>query len=399
MIGRRKAYRLLGSHDGILRVTGRVLRATALGVVAWLLVAGLTIAESQTPGIPSTCADDFVMANGHFFSQTGNDGSGFLVHDDEEASFWTAFVAYGGIPVLGYPISHRFDLYGFRVQAFQKAVLQWDPGRSRANVANILDNLEAAGADPWLQVYRQVPPHQSLPADQGVSFDIIINNHLALLDVNQNIRRTFLAQPNWLTRYGLPIAYYDFGPVRVMRAQRTVLQEWTVDVPWARAGEVVFANSGDLAREAGLFPSEAVKPALPGRARVVDASISLSTEALEQGSTTVVTLSTGRPDVSLSLNGGVLPLACVNGRWTSIAGFPADASGDYVFRVTVGDVMRDHRFNVVAEEHQAVILEVDPALVHLLEPEQSSQERAFIQALVNEVTGPPLWNGRFSCLL
>ena len=396
MIGRRKAYRLLGSHDGILRVTGRVLRATALGVVAWLLVAGLTIAESQTPGISSTCADDFVMANGHFFSQTGNDGSGFLVHDDEEASFWTAFVAYGGIPVLGYPISHRFDLYGFRVQAFQKAVLQWDPGRSRANVANILDNLEAAGADPWLQVYRQVPPHQSLSADQGVSFDIIINNHLALLDVNQNIRRTFLAQPNWLTRYGLPIAYYDFGPVRVMRAQRTVLQEWTVDVPWARAGEVVFANSGDLAREAGLFPSEAVKPALPGRARVVDASISLSTEALEQGSTTVVTLSTGRPDVSLSLNGGVLPLACVNGRWTSIAGFPADASGDYVFRVTVGDVMRDHRFNVVAEEHQAVILEVDPALVHLLEPEQSSQERAFIQALVNEVTGPPLWNGRFS---
>ena len=109
-----------------------------------------------------------------------------------------------------------------------------------------------------------------------------------------------------------------------------------------------------------------------------------------------MTLSTGRPDVSLSLNGGVLPLACVNGRWTSIAGFPADASGDYVFRVTVGDVMRDHRFNVVAEEHQAVILEVDPALVHLLEPEQSSQERAFMQALVNEVTGPPLWNGRFS---
>ena len=100
MIGRRKAYRLLGFHDGILRVTGRVLRATALGVVAWLLVAGLTIAESQTPGISSTCADDFVMANGHFFSQTGNDGSGFLVHDDEEASFWTAFVAYGGIPVL-----------------------------------------------------------------------------------------------------------------------------------------------------------------------------------------------------------------------------------------------------------------------------------------------------------
>jgi len=395
VIGRR-AYRLLGSNDGILRVIRRALRATALGVVAWLLVAGLAIAESPTPSIPSTCADDFVMADGHFFSQTGSDGSGFLVHDDDEASFFTAFVAYGGIPVLGYPISHRFDLYGFRVQAFQKAVLQWDPVRSKANFANILDNLEAASADPWLQVYRQVPPHQSLAADHGVSFDIIINNHLALLDVNQNIRRTFLAQPNWLTRYGLPIAYHDFGPVRVMRAQRTVLQEWTVDVPWARAGEVVFANSGDLAREAGLFPSEAVKPTLPSSARVVDTAISFPTATLGQGSTTVVTLSTGRPDVSLSLNGRSLPLVCVKGVWTSIAGLPADASGDYVFRVTVGDLMRDHRFNVVAEERQAVTLEIDPALVDLLEPTQSRQERAFIQGLVDRVTGPPLWHGRFS---
>jgi len=394
--GRRKAFRLLGANNGILRVNRRVLCAAIFSMVAWFLVAGLVIAESSTPSTSSTCADDFAMPDGHFFGQTGSDGSGFLVHDDDEASFWTAFIDYGGIPVLGYPISHRFDLFGFRVQAFQKAVLQWDPVHSKANVANILDNLEASGADPWLQVYRQVPPHKNLAADHGVSFDIIINNHLALLEVNQNIRRTFLAQPNWLTRYGLPIAYHDFGAVRVMRTQRTVLQEWTVDVPWARAGEVVFANSGDLAREAGLFPGEAVKPALPERARVVDAAISLSTDVLKQGSTSVVTLSTGRPDVSISLNGRSLPLICVNGTWTTIAGIPADGSGDYVFHVTVGDVMREHRFNVVAEERQAVILQLDPALGHLLEPTQASQERAFIQALVDRVTGPPLWHGRFS---
>jgi hypothetical protein len=374
----------------------RVLRGMTLGAMVWLAVAGFAIAESPTTAIPSTCAADFALSDGHFFGQTGIEGSGFLVHDDSEASFLTAFNAYGGVPALGYPISNRFDLYGFRVQAFQKAVLQWDPIRSKANVANVLDNLEAAGADPWLQAYRQVPPHQSLPADEGVSFDIIINNHLALLDVNANIRRAFLAQPHWLTRYGLPIAYQDFGPVRVMRAQRTVLQEWIVDVPWARAGEVVFANSGDLAREAGLFPSEAVKPRLPVSAQVAEAAISFPTTIFGQGVTTVVNLSTGRPDASLSLNGRLLPLVCVDGLWRAVAGLPVNAAGQYIFRVMVGDVTREHQFTVAVDKHQAVSLQIDPTLVHLLEPTMSAQERAFIQTLVDGVTGPPLWKGEFS---
>ena len=374
----------------------RVLRGITLGVMVWLTVAGFAIAESPTTAISSTCAADFALSDGHFFGQTGIEGSGFLVHDDSEASFWTAFNAYGGVPALGYPISNRFDLYGFRVQAFQKAVLQWDPARSKANVANILDNLQAVGADSWLQVYRQVPPHQSLPGDEGVSFDVIITNHLALLDVNANIRRAFLAETDWLTRYGLPIAYQDFGPVRVMRAQRTVLQEWIVDVPWARAGEVVFANSGDLAREAGLFPSGAVQPRLPSSARAAEAAISFPTTIFGQGATTVVKLSTGRPDASLSLNGRSLPLACVDGVWWSVAGLPSDAVGQYVFRVMVGDVTRDHKFNVAIDERQSVRLQIDPTLVHLLEPAMSAQERAFIQTLVDGVTGPPLWKGEFS---
>jgi len=35
---------------------------------------------------------------------------------------------------------------------------------------------------------------------------------------------------------------------------------WTVDVPWAAAGTVVLGNTGDLAKEVGLWTSEALVP-------------------------------------------------------------------------------------------------------------------------------------------
>ena len=49
----------------------------------------------------------------------------------------------------------------------------------------------------------------------------------------------------------------------VVRAQRAVFQYWKEDVPWAKKGEVTLANSGDLAKEAGVFPVEAVTPLRP----------------------------------------------------------------------------------------------------------------------------------------
>ena len=40
------------------------------------------------------------------------------------------FQALGGVDALGYPVTRRFELDGFVVQAFQKSVLQWQPSRS-----------------------------------------------------------------------------------------------------------------------------------------------------------------------------------------------------------------------------------------------------------------------------
>ena len=240
--------------------------ATALLLPLLLVLVSEARASEHQDTVPAACASDFAISEGWFYTQTGGEGVGFAVWDDADARFWSAFQELGGIPVVGYPISQRFQQHGFTVQAFQKMVLQWDPSADRANAANTLDNMNQAGLDPWLEAFRQVPPHQALPEDAGQPFDVIAANHLALLDANPDIRTEFLAVPNWMTRFGLPIAYQDFGAVRVVRAQRVVLQQWATDTPWARAGEVIFANSGDMAREAGLFPESAVTPGPPAAA-------------------------------------------------------------------------------------------------------------------------------------
>ncbi|HEX2172453.1 MAG TPA: hypothetical protein VHL09_08405, partial [Dehalococcoidia bacterium] len=71
----------------------------------------------------------------------------------------------------------------------------------------------------------------------------------------------YFAVADPVTIYGLPMApVQDMGNVLVLRAQRGILQKWLVDVPWARAGQVTVANSGDVAKEAGLLPAEALVP-------------------------------------------------------------------------------------------------------------------------------------------
>ena len=374
----------------------RILGALAIAALGCGLLVGAAQASQPRADVPAACAPDFAIPNGWFYTQTGGPGVGFPVWDDAEARFWTAFQDLGGIPVVGYPISQRFQQHGFTVQAFQKMVLQWDPGADRANAANTLDNLQQAGFDPWLESFRQVPPHQTLPADAGQPFDVITANHLALLDANPDIRAEFLAAPNWLTRFGLPIAYRDFGAVRVLRAQRVVLQQWTTDTPWARAGQVIFANSGDIAREAGLFPDVAVTPGSPGAAMPTDLELTLNQSAAIQGATMLVELASGRPDVRLGQDGRTLPLACAGGAWRALVGLAADAQpGPRQLQVDVGGLTQTHEFQVAAGTFPSIELTIDAALAPLLDPQTAADERAFVQTLVARVNGPPIWTGTF----
>jgi hypothetical protein len=213
---------------------------------------------------------DYPLPNGWFFKQANGRGGegdlGFAVTDGNGVRFWTTFERGGGVQAFGYPISQRFEWDGFVVQAFQKAIFQWRADEQRVAFVNVLDLLSAAGKDEWLLAERLTPPPFDHSSDRMLPWDAVVARHLALLDAYPAIRAHYIAEPAWLDRYGLPMSTAEFAGVRVVRCQRAVLQQWLIDVPWARAGDVTIANGGELAKEAGLLPGWALAPMpAPGR--------------------------------------------------------------------------------------------------------------------------------------
>lgn len=196
-------------------------------------------------------------ATSEYFPQTG----GYTVRDDAQARFLTEFNRLGGVAALGYPVSRRFMLDGFVVQAFQKAILQWHPDTGQATFVNVLDRLHAAGDDGWLADQRMTPPPDDTSADTGLSWDQVVARHEAVLQANSALQSAYFAVDDPVGRYGLPVSQVvDEGPALVVRCQRAVLQLWKTSEPWAAAGQVTVANGGDLAKQAGLIPADAAQP-------------------------------------------------------------------------------------------------------------------------------------------
>ena len=163
------------------------------------------------------------------------------------------FVQARDLQAIGYPISQRWVDGPFTLQAFQKVILQWDPGKSHMNYYNTLDVL--ANRYPEVEL-PNVPPHQVLEADRGADFATITRNHLALLDQNAAIKERFLSEPNWLNLYGLPIRYEerevngDPQGLQMLRAQRTVFVIWNVPAPGVTVGRVNLQNVPDKVKRA-----------------------------------------------------------------------------------------------------------------------------------------------------
>jgi hypothetical protein len=207
---------------------------------------------------------EYDVPTGHFFTQTNGRKeapSGFSVTDEAGVPFWTAFQELGGVDVLGYPVTRRFELDGFAVQGFQKAVLQWRPDKHEFWFLNTFDALHDRGRDDWLEIYRQTPRPQDTAADSGLAWEKVVARHLAILDkAPAALKARFLDDSRWMDHYGLPVGIGDYPNSVVVRAQRATLQYWKEAVPWAAKGSVSVANGGDLAKEAGLFPWLAVTP-------------------------------------------------------------------------------------------------------------------------------------------
>lgn len=228
----------------------------------------LLVSARGTPADPVPAVADYDIANGHFFTQAngqgGTGGSGYSVVDDDQATLWTEFQRLGGVGTLGYPISQRYSLPdGLTYQAFQKAILQWDPVDHVAKLANIFDQLTSAGRDGWLAQFKQTPASKDWTSDVGQPWDKIVANHMAVLDANPAIKAAYLADPYALEHYGLPMSYADYGALAVVRCQRAVFQQWRVATQFAATNQVLIANGGDNAKDAGLVPATAAAPLPP----------------------------------------------------------------------------------------------------------------------------------------
>ncbi|MFN8532651.1 MAG: hypothetical protein U0556_03805 [Dehalococcoidia bacterium] len=212
---------------------------------------------------------DFAVTNGHFYSQANGDDKspyGYTVSDNGGDLFYSEFVRYGGVSVLGYPVSRRFLLDGFPSQAFQKGILQWRKADGRAVFVNVFDKLGEGGYDNWLKTVRLVP-NKTIPEEaKNVPFDQIVSARQSVLNDNPQIRAAYFAVKDPILQYGLPTSKVeDLGSAQVVRLQRAVIQLWKSDQPWAKAGQVTVANGGDVFKEAGLIESGPSSPhAAPG---------------------------------------------------------------------------------------------------------------------------------------
>jgi hypothetical protein len=212
---------------------------------------GLFVPLVVLPTNPATVQLDYSVPGGHFYTQGngfgGGGGLGYAVFDDADVPMWSEYQRQGGVPRLGYPVTNRFLYQGAVTQAFQKGALQWIPDAGEATLLNIMDELHAHGSDGWLDSARQIPPPPpgGAPSDPGI------------LAPFPDILATYGADPDL---YGLPVSIKDYGALGSARFQRSSLQVWEQDQPFAAAGTVIPGASGDLAKAAGLWPVDAGTP-------------------------------------------------------------------------------------------------------------------------------------------
>ena len=245
----------------------RSARLLAIATIVSLLAA-VTVSPARALG----CGPEvgIPVDDGCLFTITGSDteepADGFAVTNTDGVPLWD-FVASRELQGIGYPITQRWVDGPFTLQAFQKVILQWDPDRGRMNYYNTLDAL--ANRFPQITL-ANVPPHQVLAKEPGADFATVKENHLALLDQNAKIKTRFLAEPDWLNLYGLPIRYeereVDGNPegLQLLRTQRTVFEVWNVPAPGTTVGQVQLQNTPDKVKKLDnvLIPN-AVKDPLP----------------------------------------------------------------------------------------------------------------------------------------
>ncbi|MBI2911943.1 MAG: hypothetical protein HYY05_07350, partial [Chloroflexi bacterium] len=139
-------------------------------------------------------------AGGRFASETG-----FWLHNGEGIPFLDVATSVG-LQDAGYPASRRFTSGGFRLQVFQKMVLQAPTQGGPVAFLNTMDELHDRGYDEWLYRFKSTPRQLGIGIDAGLSdFAAVVARRLALLDADRAIAdRYWRAGSRALDLYGLP---------------------------------------------------------------------------------------------------------------------------------------------------------------------------------------------------
>jgi hypothetical protein len=224
------------------------------------------VAALRPPADASARAEarDWPTADGWFYTQLAPaagqsaDKFGFAVSDRDGKPFWSEFQRLGGVTLLGYPLSARFEGEGVTYQAFQRAVLAYSAASGTVRVLPILDQLHSAELDESLVASSGIPalalPPPTGVDSAGVRTDWLLADYPAL-------QAYVTAAPDARTLLGLPTStVQDFGAYYAVRFQNGALQQWKVDMPWARNGDVTAVNVGEIAARLGQFPAEALVP-------------------------------------------------------------------------------------------------------------------------------------------
>lgn len=109
------------------------------------VVVSLLVGVLLSLAVSSAAAEEPTSAGGRYFPETG-----FRV---ENAAFLDFFDHRGGLRTFGYPVSRECTLHGFRVQFFQRAVMQLRQDGS-VTTLNMLDE----GLMPYGQINQSVFP-------------------------------------------------------------------------------------------------------------------------------------------------------------------------------------------------------------------------------------------------
>jgi hypothetical protein len=235
-----------------------------LALMLALLAAGLP--SFGAPAVRGADIDyDLPGGLGHFYGQAdgqaGASGNGYVVDNSDGVMFWDYLKAVGGPTVVGYPVSDRMTWDGFTVQAFQKVVFQWRPEGKTVYYVNVFDLMHDRGLDGFLESQRSVPQPSDTTPDTGLTWEQVVARHNLFMNADDDIKAAYFSESDPINLNGLPTApIKQIGDVLVLRTQRKVYQKWLIDTSFAKKGQVVIANGGDVAKESGMFPKDSVTP-------------------------------------------------------------------------------------------------------------------------------------------